>query len=90
LKLVSEKVWYHDSAYLYVQVDTWWQTETGGAAISPRPSEVGEKIIPGRPMKPFFGINAVLLDDKVNVFFQIYFVQVCFIIVYGLIILLAR
>jgi acyl-coenzyme A synthetase/AMP-(fatty) acid ligase len=63
-------VWYHDSAYFYAQVDTWWQTETGGAAISPRPSEVGEKIIPGRPMKPFFGINAVLLDDKVIVFFK--------------------
>jgi acetyl-CoA synthetase len=46
-------------------VDTWWQTETGAAAISPRPSEIGEKIVPGRPMKPLFGIQPVLMDEKV-------------------------
>ena len=27
-------------------VDTWWQTETGGICIAPRPAERGSKIIP--------------------------------------------
>ncbi len=43
-----------------------WQTETGGVAISPRPSEKGGQIIPGKPMRPLFGVQPVLLDDKVN------------------------
>jgi hypothetical protein len=52
--------------YFSSKVDTWWQTETGGVAISPRPSEIGGKIVPGKPMRPMFGINPVLLDEKVK------------------------
>ena len=45
-------------------VDTWWQTETGGILISPRPAPEGVKPKPGFPMLPFFGIDPVLVDDK--------------------------
>jgi len=45
-------------------VDTWWQTETGGVAISPRPSDPGAELVPGKPQRPMFGISPVLLDDK--------------------------
>ncbi|XP_071810457.1 acetyl-coenzyme A synthetase 2-like, mitochondrial [Asterias amurensis] len=42
--------------------DTWWQTETGGIMITPRPSSPGAKIHHG-PMTPFFGIEPVLMSD---------------------------
>uniref|UniRef100_A0A6J0TMR5 Acetyl-coenzyme A synthetase n=1 Tax=Pogona vitticeps TaxID=103695 RepID=A0A6J0TMR5_9SAUR len=45
-------------------VDTWWQTETGGICIAPRPSNPGEEILPAMAMRPFFGIRPSLLDDK--------------------------
>ncbi|XP_076441551.1 acetyl-coenzyme A synthetase 2-like, mitochondrial isoform X2 [Babylonia areolata] len=45
-------------------VDTWWQTETGGICITPRPSSPGAEIIPGMPMRPFFGIDPVLMDEN--------------------------
>uniref|UniRef100_A0A8C8VPA1 acetate--CoA ligase n=1 Tax=Pelusios castaneus TaxID=367368 RepID=A0A8C8VPA1_9SAUR len=45
-------------------VDTWWQTETGGICISPRPSEEGAEIIPAMAMRPFFGIIPVLMDEN--------------------------
>ncbi|XP_060048545.1 acetyl-coenzyme A synthetase 2-like, mitochondrial isoform X2 [Erinaceus europaeus] len=45
-------------------VDTWWQTETGGICIAPRPSEEGAEILPGMAMRPFFGIVPVLMDEK--------------------------
>uniref|UniRef100_A0A8D0H8L3 Acetyl-coenzyme A synthetase n=1 Tax=Sphenodon punctatus TaxID=8508 RepID=A0A8D0H8L3_SPHPU len=45
-------------------VDTWWQTETGGICIAPRPSEDGAKIIPAMAMRPFFGITPVLMDES--------------------------
>uniref|UniRef100_A0A8C3UFS6 Acetyl-coenzyme A synthetase n=1 Tax=Catharus ustulatus TaxID=91951 RepID=A0A8C3UFS6_CATUS len=48
-------------------VDTWWQTETGGICISPRPSNPGAEILPGMAMRPFFGISPCLLDDKGNI-----------------------
>ncbi|XP_059561359.1 acetyl-coenzyme A synthetase 2-like, mitochondrial [Myotis daubentonii] len=48
-------------------VDTWWQTETGGICIAPRPSEEGAEILPAMAMRPFFGIIPVLMDDKGNV-----------------------
>uniref|UniRef100_H3DG14 Acetyl-coenzyme A synthetase n=1 Tax=Tetraodon nigroviridis TaxID=99883 RepID=H3DG14_TETNG len=48
-------------------VDTWWQTETGGICISPRPAEPGAEIIPGMAMRPFFGIQPVLMDAEGNV-----------------------
>ncbi|XP_067901861.1 acetyl-coenzyme A synthetase 2-like, mitochondrial isoform X2 [Heterodontus francisci] len=47
-------------------VDTWWQTETGGICISPRPSEKGAKILPAMAMRPFFGIQPALMDEKGN------------------------
>lgn len=42
-------------------MDTWWQTETGGHIITPL---VCFDLKPGSAMKPFFGINAVLLDAQ--------------------------
>ncbi|KAM4694027.1 acetyl-coenzyme A synthetase 2-like, mitochondrial [Discoglossus pictus] len=45
-------------------VDTWWQTETGGICITPRPSEEDAEVIPAMAMRPFFGIQPELLDDK--------------------------
>ncbi|XP_071963736.1 acetyl-coenzyme A synthetase 2-like, mitochondrial isoform X1 [Antedon mediterranea] len=57
--------WYHDivGEGRCSLVDTWWQTETGGICIAPRPSEPGAKIYTG-PMRPFFGIEPVLVDEK--------------------------
>jgi len=43
-------------------VDTWWQTETGAALISPIPSAVPMK--PGSATKPLPGIQALLVDEK--------------------------
>ncbi|XP_067681216.1 acetyl-coenzyme A synthetase 2-like, mitochondrial [Haliotis asinina] len=45
-------------------IDTWWQTETGGISLAPRPSAPGAEIIPAMPMRPFFGIEPVLMDSK--------------------------
>jgi acetyl-CoA synthetase len=43
-------------------VDTWWQTETGGALITPLPGATALK--PGSATKPFFGVVPALVDDK--------------------------
>ncbi|TDH01674.1 hypothetical protein EPR50_G00182660 [Perca flavescens] len=45
-------------------VDTWWQTETGGVCIAPRPAEEGAAIVPAMAMRPFFGIQPQLLGDQ--------------------------
>ena len=45
-------------------IDTWWQTETGGVAISPRPSPPAAPLAPGKPQRPMFGMNPVLVDEK--------------------------
>ena len=45
-------------------IDTWWQTETGAAMISPIPGATTMK--PGSASRPMFGIEPVLLDDKGN------------------------
>jgi acetyl-CoA synthetase len=42
--------------------DTWWQTETGGHMIMPLPFTGTQK--PGSAMKPFFGIQPEIVDDK--------------------------
>jgi acetyl-CoA synthetase len=42
-------------------VDTWWQTETGGIAITPLPGAVSMK--PGSAALPFFGIEPEVLKD---------------------------
>ena len=43
-------------------VDTWWQTETGGAMIVPLPGVHDMK--PGAASFPFFGIQPVLVDSE--------------------------
>ncbi len=43
-------------------VDTWWQTETGGILITPLVGAMALK--PGYALKPFFGVEPVLVTDK--------------------------
>jgi acetyl-CoA synthetase len=43
-------------------VDTWWQTETGGAMISPMPGATALK--PGSATKPLFGVKPELVDAE--------------------------
>lgn len=43
-------------------VDTWWQTETGGAMIVPLPGATDMK--PGAGSHPFFGIQPALVDAE--------------------------
>ncbi|XP_076018805.1 LOW QUALITY PROTEIN: acetyl-coenzyme A synthetase 2-like, mitochondrial [Genypterus blacodes] len=45
-------------------VDTWWQTETGGICIAPHPADEGAPIIPAMAMRPFFGIQPVLMSEE--------------------------
>jgi acetyl-CoA synthetase len=45
-------------------VDTWWQTETGGALITPLPATTPLK--PGSATLPFFGVVPVILDEAGN------------------------
>jgi len=45
-------------------VDTWWQTETGGVAIAPRPSSPAAPLRAGKPQRPMFGMNPVILDSE--------------------------
>ena len=45
-------------------VDTWWQTETGAAMISPLPGVTAAK--PGSAMAPLPGISARIVDDEGN------------------------
>ena len=54
--------WYHDKVGKgrCRVIDTWWQTETGGAMIVPMTNE----IIPGAAMNPFYGIEPALLDSE--------------------------
>ncbi len=46
-------------------VDTWWQTETGGALLSPLHGVTDLK--PGSATRPFFGVKPALLDNDGNV-----------------------
>jgi len=43
-------------------VDTWWQTETGGAMISPLPGAMALK--PGSATLPMFGVKPELVDGE--------------------------
>lgn len=45
-------------------IDTWWQTETGAAMITPLPGAWEPQ--PGCATLPFFGVKPVLLDEKGN------------------------
>lgn len=42
-------------------VDTWWQTETGGAMITPLPGATALK--PGSASNPVFGVEPLLLEN---------------------------
>ena len=42
--------------------------ETGGIAITPYPAPSGSRHKPGFPMKPFFGVEPVIVDDKVYLY----------------------
>jgi acetyl-CoA synthetase len=42
-------------------VDTWWQTETGGILITPLPG--AHTLKPGSAIRPFFGVEPVVLRD---------------------------
>lgn len=56
-------MWYHEKigSGRCPIVDTWWQTETGAILISPLPGAT--PIVPGTATKPFFGIDAAILDE---------------------------
>ncbi|KUO56587.1 MAG: acetyl-coenzyme A synthetase [Sphingomonadales bacterium BRH_c42] len=43
-------------------VDTWWQTETGGAMISPLPGATALK--PGSATRPMFGVKPAVLHPE--------------------------
>jgi len=43
-------------------IDTWWQTETGGALITPLPGAMTLK--PGSASRPFFGIKAEIFNEE--------------------------
>lgn len=43
-------------------VDTWWQTETGAALISPLPGATPLK--PGSATRPLFGVQPAIVDDE--------------------------
>lgn len=43
-------------------VDTWWQTETGAAMISPMPGATKPK--PGSATRPFFGVQPALMNEQ--------------------------
>ncbi len=45
-------------------VDTWWQTETGGAMITPLPGATALK--PGSATLPMFGVQPALVDGEGN------------------------
>jgi acetyl-CoA synthetase len=56
--------WYHDvvGEGRCPIVDTWWQTETGGALITPLPGVTPLK--PGSATLPLFGVSPVLVNEK--------------------------
>jgi acetyl-CoA synthetase len=57
-------MWYykHIGEEMCPVVDTWWQTETGGIMISPLPGAM--TLRPGSATRPFFGIDAAVVDEK--------------------------
>ena len=46
-------------------VDTWWQTETGAAMLTPLPGATALK--PGSATRPFFGVQPALVDNEGNI-----------------------
>ncbi|MCW8127289.1 acetate--CoA ligase [Microbulbifer halophilus] len=59
--------WYHQSfgRGRCPIVDTWWQTETGGAMLTPLPGATTLK--PGSATRPFFGVRPALVDNEGNI-----------------------
>ena len=58
--------------------DTWWQTETGAHAITPLPCNLNSAIKPSMAMRPFFGINPCLVNEKVCLTIKVcYYLYVC-------------
>ncbi|MFA6220249.1 MAG: acetate--CoA ligase [Erythrobacter sp.] len=59
--------WYHEhvGAGTIPVVDTWWQTETGGAMITTLPGAHDMK--PGSAGLPFFGVRPQLVDNDGHV-----------------------
>lgn len=57
-------VWYHEvvGKKQCNIVDTWWQTETGAALITPLPGAIETK--PGSATKPFFGVQPLIVDES--------------------------
>jgi acetyl-CoA synthetase len=57
-------IWYHRNIgrERCPIVDTWWQTETGMALITPLPAFTATK--PGSATRPFPGIDAEVLDER--------------------------
>jgi acetyl-CoA synthetase len=55
--------WYHDvvGEGRCPVVDTWWQTETGAAMITPLPGAIDVK--PGSACRPMFGVKPALVDE---------------------------
>uniref|UniRef100_A0ABM5FFQ9 Propionate--CoA ligase n=1 Tax=Pogona vitticeps TaxID=103695 RepID=A0ABM5FFQ9_9SAUR len=49
---------------LFESTPVYPDPETGGICIAPRPSEKEAEIIPAIAMRPFYGINPVLVDEK--------------------------
>ena len=54
--------------------------ETGGIMITPRPSPDNSTPKPGFPMRPFFGIDPVLVDDKVCVLRDLWHILILYIV----------
>ncbi len=57
-------MWYHETIgkERCPIVDTWWQTETGGALITPLPGAIATK--PGSATRPFFGIDPAIMTKE--------------------------
>lgn len=56
--------WYHEvvGKSSVPIVDTWWQTETGAALLTPLPGATATK--PGSATLPFFGVQPVILEPN--------------------------
>jgi len=59
-------MWYHQvvGGERCPIVDTWWQTETGAMMLTPLPGATTTK--PGSATRPFFGVDAAILDEEGN------------------------
>ena len=64
--------WWQTGKYFVVQTNVYTitiilaTTETGGIVISPQPGPPDGKLKPGCPMRPFFGVEPVLTNEKVH------------------------